>query len=257
MYELMKSLSLLAYPLGLGLLLSAAALVLCRIGLQRSGSIVLGSSILVMWVFSMPVVADHMVAALERGWPDVRVEALPEADAVLVLGGAFGTGNGRFLYPSAGGAVDRYWHAARIYRAGRAPRVILSGGRQPHRTGGLTEAGAGAMFLADMGVPREAMILEARALTTRGHAEELGPLLAEHGIGSLLVVTSAAHMRRSMATLSGLDVTLVPVATGFSVSGESGFRVRRLLPSASALSRSTWAIHEHIGLAYYRIRGWA
>ncbi|WP_187265828.1 YdcF family protein [Alkalisalibacterium limincola] len=257
MYEFVKSISLIFYPLGLGLSLAGVALALWHLGRQRPGAVALGAAILVLWVFSMPAVADRMMAALERGWSDVPVESLPEADAVLVLGGAFGTGNGQFLYPSAGGAVDRYWHGARIYHAGRAPQVILSGGRQPHRTGGLTEAEAGAMFLADMGVPREAMILEARAQTTRGHVEELAPLLAEHGISSLLVVTSAAHMRRSIATLSALEVTLVPVATGFSVSDEPEFRLRRLLPSADALSRSTRAMHEHIGLAYYRIRGWA
>lgn len=257
MYELAKSISLLVYPLGLGLLLATLALLLFRIGCQRSGLTTLGSGVCILWMFAMPPVADHMVAALERPWPQMPVEGLPKSDAVLVLGGAFNTGNGQFLYPTTGGSVDRYWHAARIYRAGRVPRVILSGGRLPHRTSGLTEAGAGAIFLADMGVPREAMILEDRALSTRGHMEELGPLLAEHGINSLLVVTSASHMRRSLATLSDLDVVIVPAATGYTAFEEPGFRLRRLLPSVGALSRSTRALHEHLGLFYYRIRGWA
>lgn len=256
-YELTKLLSLLIYPLGLTLLLLGAAIVLLLCRRRRAGFALLGLNLVSLCVFSSPVVADRLVGSLERDWPDVPVEAWPAADAILVLGGAFGTGNGQFVYPSTGGAVDRYWHAARLYRAGRAHRVILSGGREPHRTGGLTEAEAGALFLADMGVPESALVLEPRALTTHAHAIELGPLLNREGISSVLVVTSALHMRRAMAALSGLDAKLIPVATGFTVIDEPTFRLRRLLPSVGALSRSTVAMHEYVGLLYYRARGWA
>lgn len=256
MYELVQSLSLLVYPLGLSLSLSVLGLLLVG-RWRRAGMAVLGAGLLVLWGFATPLMADRLLGALEGQWPDRPVEALPVADAVLVLGGTFGTGNGQFVYPSAGGSVDRYWHAARLFHAGRAPVVILSGGRQPHRTGGLSEAEAGALFLEDMGVPREAMILETQSLTTRAHSVELAPILAEHEVSSLLVVTSASHMRRALMTLSKLEVSILPAATDFSVFEQPGFRVRRLLPSASALSRSTRAVHEFIGILYYRLRDWA
>lgn len=256
MYELAKLFSLLVYPLGLSLALLLMGLGLLWRRRHRLAAGALGAGLVVLWAFSTPAVADRLLGWLERDWADRPVEAVPAADAVLVLGGAFSTGNGQWVYPSAGGAVDRYWHAARLYHAGRAPRVILSGGRQPQRTAGLTEAEAGALFLGDMGVPREALILETEALTTRGHVVELAPLIDEHHIASLLVVTSASHMRRSLATLSALEVEITPVATGFSISQPSSFRLRRLLPSAGALSRSTRAMHEIIGILYYRLRGW-
>lgn len=255
MYEIVKTLALFVYPLGLGLALCLLSLFLLSVFSRRAGLLSLFLAIGLIWAFSMPVVADRLLAALEAEWPDVPVEQLPVADAVLVLGGAFSTGNGQFNYPSAGGGVDRYWHATRIWHAGRAPRLILSGGRQPHRTAGRTEAEAGALFLMDMGLPPEALILETRALTTRGHTVELKTILADYEISSLIVVTSASHMRRSLATLAELDVSIVPAATGFSVYPQPRFRLRRFLPSVGALSRSTRATHEFIGLWYYRLRG--
>lgn len=257
MYELIKSLSLLVYPLGISLSLSVLGMALLFCRWRRAGMAMLGSGLLVLWGFATPLVADRLLGALEGEWPDRPVEALPAVDAVLVLGGTFGTGNGQFVYPSTGGSVDRYWHAARLFHAGRAPVVVLSGGRQPHRTAGLTEAEAGALFLIDMGVPREALILETQALTTRAHSLELAPLLAEHEVSSLLVVTSASHMRRAMLSLSGLEASLLPAASDFSVFKQPGFQFRRLLPSVNALSRSTRAIHEFIGILFYRLRGWA
>lgn len=255
-YELAKTLALLAYPLGFSLALLLIGLVLLWRRRRRPALGALGAGLVTLWAFSTPALADRMLWWLERDWADRPVDAVPAADAVLVLGGAFSTGNGQWLYPSAGGAIDRYWHAARLYHAERAPRVILSGGRQPQRTAGMTEAEAGVLFLTDMGVPLEALILETAALTTRGHVVELTPLLAEHGVESLLVVTSASHMRRSLATLSALEVEIMPVATGFSISQPASFQLRRWLPSARALSRSTRAMHEVIGILYYRLRGW-
>jgi uncharacterized SAM-binding protein YcdF (DUF218 family) len=257
MYEFTKSLSLLAYPLGGFLLLALAGWIQLARSRRRSGHFFLGLGLSLLWILSMPAVADRLMAGLERDWPQVPVEQLPLADAILILGGAFSTGNGQFLYPSAGGQASRYWHGARLYRAKRAPLVIVSGGREPHRTGGMTEAEAGAMFLQDMGVPTDAIVLDTEALTTHGHVASLQPILQREGVHTVLVVTSASHMGRAMASLSALDARLVPVATDYSTFEEPAFRLRRLLPNVGSLSRSTRALHERIGLLYYRVRGWA
>ncbi|ODS62986.1 MAG: hypothetical protein ABS41_07370 [Arenimonas sp. SCN 70-307] len=256
MYELTKLLSFLVEPLGISLMLLIGGLCLLILKRPRAGRFVLVTGTMVLWGFSTPGVADWLLGGLERDWPQARVEDAPAADAILVLGGAFNSGNGQLLYPQAGGQVNRYWHAARLYRAGRAPRIIVSGGRNPHHPAGLTEAEAGAIFLEEMGVPRHAIVMEQAALTTRGHAVELPPLLDRYNIDTVLVVTSAAHMRRAVGALADVGVRLIPVATDHSSYEESGFRLHRIIPSASALSRSTRAMHEVTGVIYYRLMGW-
>ena len=256
MYELVKILSLLVYPLGFCLVLLAVALLLHWRGRHRAGNGLAGLSIALLWLFSMPVVGDGLLRQLESGWEFQPVDALPAADAVVVLGGAFSSGHGEWPYPDAGGNVDRYWHAARIFRAGKAPVVILSGGRAPSRREGWTEAESGAIFLADMGVPRSAMVLDTKALTTRENAVNVDRIITERGLGSILLVTSASHMHRSVAAFSGVQATVIPVATDFAATQRPPFTLRRLLPSASGLGRSTRAIHEYVGHWVYRLRGW-
>ena len=56
----------------------------------------------------------------------------------------------------------------------------------------------GAMFLQDMGVAPEAIVLDELSLTTRGHAIYLAEIVEDRGLQSLVVVTSARHMRRSI-----------------------------------------------------------
>lgn len=257
MYEFIKVLSLLIYPLGFCLFLLAIGLLLHLRGRHRAGNGFTGVSFGLLWLFSMPVVGDGLLRQLESGWDYRPVDALPAADAVVVLGGAFSSGHGEWPYPDAGGNVDRYWHAARIFHAAKAPWLILSGGRAPRRREGWTEAESGAIFLADMGVPRSAMILDTEALTTRENAVNVDRIITERGFGSILLVTSASHMRRSLAAFSSVQAEVIPVATDFSVVRRPPFTFRRILPSISALGRSTRAMHELVGASYYRLRGWS
>src|SRR3546814_2793655 len=67
--------------------------------------------------------------ALESRYPHLPAAELPTADAIVVLGG--NTANGRanwFLPYDKETAIVRVDTAVKLYRAHRAPRVVLSGG---------------------------------------------------------------------------------------------------------------------------------
>lgn len=59
-----------------------------------TGWVVLFPSSGLLWLFSMPMVGDGLLCQLESGWEFRPVDALPAADAVVVLGGAFSSGRG-------------------------------------------------------------------------------------------------------------------------------------------------------------------
>ena len=206
-----------------------------------------------LWLWSTPVFSDWVRGWLEGQYANVAVEAVPEARAIVVLGGALSHEAPR-PYPDLSGSADRYWHGARLFHASKGELVMLSGGRSPGRPPGLTEAEAGAIFLEDLGVPREAMRLDRAALTTRENAINVAAMLEEEGIERFLLVTSALHMRRSEAAFRAVGLDPIPVATDFEVSeATSNRRITRWIPSASALSASTRAVHEIVG---YWVYGW-
>jgi len=255
MYSLVKFLSLWIYPLGTSVLLLTAALVLLTLRRHRLAVGLLAGGLAWLWFWSMPVVADRAVAWLEHDWSYRPVDACTAADAIVVMGGAFSSGLGEWPYPDAGGNIDRYWHAARLLHAGCAPWVILSGGRNPARPDSLSEAQSGALFLIDLGVPKSALLLDNEARTTADNASNIARMLVERGLEEVLLVTSAVHMRRSLAAMQAAGVSAIPVPTDFSVTRQPAWSIRRLLPSAGALSRSTAAIHEIVGLWVYRVTG--
>lgn len=107
-----------------------------------------------------------------------------------------------------------------------------------------------------MGVPGEALLLDNRSRTTHDDIRYLKPLLAGAGIDRVLLVTPATDMRRAEAVFhrAGIDVT--PVATASSVPSNPFITLRPHLPSVSGLSGSSRVVHEWLGYAFYRVRGW-
>jgi uncharacterized SAM-binding protein YcdF (DUF218 family) len=251
---LSKILSLLVHPLVLGLLLSAAGAVLAW-WWRRWGLSLVGLGLLVVWVPATPLVADGLRGALESAFPPAPAAAAPSADAIVVLGGAIGAPRPPRVYPDLSGAADRVWHAARLYRAGKAPVIIASGGTLPWRDQRYREAAAMQTLLRSWNVPADSVLLESESANTYQNATNTAALAEREGIDRVLLVTSALHMRRALATFRSAGVEAVPAPTDHQVV-EGRTTLRDLLPAAGALSGSTAAIREYVGYVVYDWRGW-
>ncbi len=250
-----KVISLLIYPLGLSILLGIFGLSLLVWRCRRFAVLVLFSSICNLTVWSMPPVADALARSLESQFANLTVEDLPKADVILVFGGVMQPPQLGRPYPDLGAAADRVWHAARLYHAGKAPTILLSGGRNDWQADWPSQAKTMAQFLGDLGVPLRAIVLEENSRSTYENAVNCAELMRLLGMDSSILVTSALHMPRSFAVLRALGVDIVPAATDFEVA-DGPRTVLSWIPNSQALQRSTYALHEWIGIAVYRLRSW-
>jgi uncharacterized SAM-binding protein YcdF (DUF218 family) len=247
-----KLMSLLVYPLTQSLLAMVLALVSCRrvsVGLAR---VLLGASLLWLWIWSMPLVADRIVGSLEWRYPAASADSAPQADAILVLGGCVTAPRLPRVDPDLASSADRLWHAARLYHAGRAPLIVASGGNLPWLNASMSEAEAMRAVLVAFGVPASAVQMETASANTRENMQRSKAMLDQLGTNRVLLVTSALHMRRALAEarLAGIDA--VPAAADYTA--EEGSRtLLDVLPDADALRRSSLAIKEYVGC--WMIRG--
>lgn len=251
---LSKVLSLLIHPLSLGLLLVTVGGALSYGWDQRALGIV-AAGVLILWIASTPLCADWLRGTLEQRFPPARVSAAPEGDVIVTLGGAVAAPRPPRVYPDLIGAADRVWHAARLYQAGKAPFVIASGGTLPWKDGRFREASAMETLLTSWGVPADSILKESSSANTYENATNTAEIVEERGFDRVLLVTSALHMRRALATFRSAGVNAVPVATDYQVV-ESNTTLLRFLPSAGALGGSTAAIREYVGYLVYDWRGW-
>ncbi len=253
---LIKVLTQLASPLGLTLtvLLSAFFLMIARF--RKIGLFLLSFSVLWLWFWSAPATGDWVRQTLERANPPVPVEKLPGADAIVVLGGGMGTMAPPRPYPDLAAAADRVWHAARLYKAGKAPVIVVSGGMGlVQEEGKQPESDAMGEFLEDLGVPKSAILFESESRNTYENALLTKRLLDARGDKTILLVTSALHMRRAEAIFRSFGLNIIPAATDYEVLDEPKPAPLRWLPDGGTLEGSSRALKEYLGLITFRIRG--
>ncbi|MEL6939236.1 MAG: YdcF family protein [Cyanobacteria bacterium J06598_1] len=259
MFFLSKFLPLFVYPIGLSSLLLVLALVwVWKHPKRATWAIALALSII--FFSSNPIVSDKLVSTLERQY--FPLDPIPTADAIVVLGGATAPQIAPRPWVEVLEAGDRILYGARLYSQGKAPKLILSGGRVTWRGGsGASEADDMKEIAIAMNVPESAIVLEGTSLNTRQNAVNVQPILQQQSIESVLLVTSAIHMPRSVAIFKKLGISVVPAPTDYLVPMDSAAttlegRILSLIPDAKSTEQFTRALKEYVGFAIYRLRGW-
>jgi len=171
---------------------------------------------------------------------------------VLLLGGGLQslTANGRIIEDLNSGA-DRMRYAARLVRDDPALRVLISGGQVFTRPGARSEAEGMADLLAELGVPRQRILLERNSRTTAQNAE-LTARLAVGEPGSWLLVTSAYHTPRAMGLFRKAGVAVIAAPTDWQVDDGAPL----ILTNANGrITQFETAAKEYVGLAFAWVTG--
>lgn len=253
---LSKILPLFVMPLGVVLFLVVVSLVLLRYGKHRVGAGVLALALVVLWVASMPVVAQIIYGSVESGYPAVPLEEVPNSDCIVVLGGVVAAPLPPRIDMEFNGTVDRVHKTAELYRAGKASMVIVTAGNQPWTQSAWAEADLIRELLAKWGVPKEAVLLEGSSRNTRENALFSKNIIDSISCKKPLLVTSAVHMPRAMGAFRSVGVEPFAVSTDVRVVDVSFPVVMDFLPSAAALSMTSEALREWVGQKVYAVQGW-
>lgn len=251
-YLLSKLLPLFVYPLGLTILLCLFGMMLVLLRRQWKGMVLILFSVAVLWVSATNVFSGYVVSLLEQDYPFVPIQQQPEMDAIVVLGGFTGIVDSRQKLIGLGDGIDRLFHGMRLFRAGKAPRIMLVGGAS---RGDQHEAQVMADMLTEFGISRDSMLIEDASRNTYENGRNAVAIMRENKIHRVLLVTSAFHMRRAQGVFEKLGVDVVPAATDYQVL-EQGNSILDWLPDAGALMRTTMGMKEYLGLWVYRFREW-
>ncbi len=253
---LTKLLPVFVYPLGAAISLAVVGVICSALRLRRLGMLSFVAGLLVLWVSSTPVFAMWALGSLERQYPARTMAETPETDVAIVLGGAIGLPLVPRTEADLYEASDRVLHAARLFRAGKVKRVLVTGGNSPWQAAVKPEAELIKSLLIEWGVPASAIETAGRSRNTYENALEIKEIWQRNGFASALLVTSAAHMPRAMAIFQKNDLPVVASSTDVLVYDGAWDPVLRWLPDAAALTMTTNAVKEWIGFRAYRARGY-
>lgn len=249
-----KILPVFLLPICIVLLLMLAGVLLRRCRLIWAG-------IVLLWLSSTPFVSHLMIRVVEgETVRDSAIDALP-ADAIVVLSW------GRIVAPghaaiSEWGDADRFFGGVELFKAGKAPLLVFTGGRLPWEPKTARLEGE---ILSDyaklLGIPAECVVTTSAVMNTAEEAGAVAALLANrpmksasrHTAARVLLVTSAFHMTRSQQLFERAGLKVVPFPVDFQVSVGGALSVIDFLPNARALSQTEMAWREMYGRLFYLV----
>ncbi|WP_211460686.1 YdcF family protein [Collimonas silvisoli] len=232
------------------LILSCIAGMLLRRAYPRVGMVVSLASLLLLAVLSSKAGALLLVTPLEQRAPPLAAAAADGAQAIVILGG----GRLENAPEYNDGDTPNYWTLARLRYGAKIQRqtglpILVSGGMPEGSK--ISEATLMANSLRD-DFATPAKWLEEASDDTEQNAEFSVGILAQAGVKKIILVTDALHMPRAqmMFAQTGLDVVIAPTMF-FS---RDRLTLLSFLPSGEGLRRSEYALHEWLGVLWYRMR---
>ena len=246
MYYLNKIVGFVISPIGIAIVGGLAAL-LCAWRRRRLAKWIGWAAVVWLYLWMTPIMTLVVGVPLEREFlVDGRVpavETFPAADAIVLLGGSMGIETNLSSYAEMATSADRVWQTARLYKAGKAPKVIATGKEAKDTT---------LPLLVDLGVPEECIsFIDAR------NTEEEAKGVASLGAKRILLVTSAWHMKRArqMFGMYAPEVEVICAPADFEnvIMAKQALWMRALIPDYNAFYLNSVSLHEWVGIVGYAV----
>ena len=254
MFILSKILGALAQPLAwVAALLFLGLILFSR--RPRLARRLMGTALALMLLMGWQPLPDLLIRHLEQQYAEVPPQAdLQAYVGIIVLGGATESGEVAQAHtqPLLNGAAERMTAPVAALLRTSHLRVVFTGGEGALLGSGPSEASRAQVFFDSLGLSGKRVEYESASRTTYENAVLTAQLPGVDKTQRWLLVTSAWHMPRSMATFvkAGWNVTAYPVDFRTGVSTRwTEYSLR------DGVDRWQLALHELLGLAAYRATG--
>jgi len=146
---------------------------------------------------------------------------------------------------------ERCQYAAWLHQNWRKLPILAGGGAMTD--GGEPYAATMSRILQGEGVEKSMIWTEESSHSTHENAVYAAGVLRAKGIQKVVLVTEAYHMLRSEMSFRKQGLDVLPAPCGFRTFG---FGLEDFLPGRKPIFQNERALHEGIGLLWYRMRGW-
>ncbi|WP_444995734.1 YdcF family protein [Aliikangiella sp. IMCC44359] len=246
----------LLLPPGINLIIMVLAVFLFR-KYARLATSLLVLSFTTLFLLSLPSIAQTLIQNIEPTsvLNSTQLRQISNDDtprAIVVLSG------GRIALAPEYGDIDtvnsatlqRIQYASWLQKRTNLP-VLLSGGSV------FNEATAESVLMNQVMMSNFAIApkwIESESKNTAENALYSAQILIKNDIKEILLVTHAWHMRRAKNAFEAQGIKVLEAATAFESSHAKQTRWTQFLPNASALEKSSRALHEMLASLWYQLR---
>ena len=253
-FALSKTLGVLLQPIDFVVLGGLIGLLLGLIGFARAGRAIAAAALLILALFCFSPLSALLLGPLEDRFPQAPSD-MPAPDGIVVLGGSINEdvseARGQPVIPDAAARLTVGVALSRLYPNAR---LVFTGGSSDLRGKRLDEARGVHDLWRSLGVPEERMTFESASRNTYENATLTKALVEPKSGQRWLLVTSAAHMPRSMGIFRSIGWPMIAYPVDYWTYGDRR-DWRWTADAVDSLRMLDIALHEWTGLVAYRATG--
>jgi len=230
-------------------------IIVILIGLIKNKKKLIYIAIGVLYILSTPIFSNNFFKLVEgSGHNDYRkpISAIDSADAIVVLSGMLEineVGDSTYI---EWGDPDRFFGGIALFKAGKAQKLIFTGGKMPWDKAKKTEGEVLKEYAISNGIPSKKILVTKDVENTADEAVAVKELISPSK--KIILVTSAFHMYRAQRLFEKQGFIVIPYKVDYKTAEESAITVMDFLPSAGNLGMTETGIREIIGRLFYLLK---
>ena len=228
-------------------------IIVIMIGVLKNKKRLIYLAIGILYIVSTPIFSNHFIQLVEGNEYRKPISAVDSADAIVVLSGMLEINElGDSSYVEWGDP-DRFFGGIALFKAGKAKKLIFTGGRMPWDKTKKTEGEVLKEYAIGTGIASENIFVTTDVENTADEAVAVKKLISPSK--RIILVTSAFHMYRAQRLFEQQGFKVIPYKVDYKSERNKGITIFDFLPSADNLKISELAMRELIGRLFYLIKG--
>lgn len=207
---------------------------------------------ILFYIISTPIFSNFIMKIVEGEYKYQKLENLDKVDAIVILGGMLKIYEFENNYTVEWQDPDRFFKGIELYNSFKSDKIVFTGGKSPFNMTAVSEGSVLKNYALKYGVLEQDIIVTKEVLNTYDESLAVSEVLGENK--TVILVTSAFHMKRAKLLFEQQGVKIIPYKVDFKTSINSRLYFIDFIPNSLALKKTEIALRELLGRLYYSFR---
>jgi uncharacterized SAM-binding protein YcdF (DUF218 family) len=227
-------------------------IIVILIGLIKNKKKLIYIAIGVLYILSAPIFSNNFFKLVEGSEYRKPISAIDSADAIVVLSGMLEINEvGDSTYVEWGDP-DRFFGGLALFKAGKAQKLVFTGGKMPWDKVKKTEGEVLREYAISNGIQSEKIFVTKYVENTADEAVAVKELISPSK--RIILVTSAYHMYRANRLFEKQGFQVMPYKVDFKVARSLKTTIIDFLPDAESLKQTETGMRELLGRLFYLLK---
>ncbi len=227
-------------------------IILILLGLIKNKKKLIYIAASVLYIISTPIFSNNFFKLVEGNEYRKPISTIDSADAIVVLSGMLEINEvGDSTYVEWGDP-DRFYGGIALFKAGKAQKLVFTGGKMPWDKARKTEGEVLKEYAMSNGVPSENILVTKEVENTADEATAVKELIGSNK--KIILVTSAYHIYRAKSLFEKKGFNVISFNVDYKVAVNSKLNILHFLPSTGNLQLTETGVRELIGRLFYLLK---